>query len=213
MKPGKDSNHPRANMPPGAAVIDLVCGMTVNPDTASGFYEYQGEIYYFCSTHCLDKFRADPEQFLSKSREPKTPQSVEIRHDSKPRLAPVAQTYTCPMHPEVRQEKPGPCPKCGMALEPVAPRAAGEKMEYTCPMHPQIVRDKPGNCPICGMALEPRTITAGVEENPELKDMWRRFLVAAVLTAPLILIALGRSFPGLPIANALDGALGKWLEF
>src|SRR5213593_1044644 len=117
------------------------------------------------------------------------------------------------MHPEVRRRGPGSCPKCGMALDPLDPTPTATRTEWTCPMHPQIARDAPGTCPICGMALEPRTITAGVEENPELKDMWRRFLVATVLTAPLILIALGRSFPGLPIANALDGALGKWLEF
>ena len=120
---------------------DPVCGMTVNPDTAAGSFEYQGQTYYFCSTHCLNKFREDPERYLNKATDPMASQPVGIRHESKPAATPVTQTYTCPMHPEVRQNKPGSCPKCGMALERVAPQTPAEKIEYTCPMHPQIVRD------------------------------------------------------------------------
>src|ERR1700738_2371706 len=66
--------------------------------------------------------------------------------------------YTCSMHPEIRQSHAGSCPKCGMALEPVAPIEPASKTEYVCPMHPQIVRAEPGSCPICGMALEPRVV-------------------------------------------------------
>src|ERR1039457_7497388 len=85
-----------------------------------------------------------------------------------------AGDYTCPMHPEVRQNGPGNCPKCGMVLDPIsAPTAAGTG--YVCPMHPEIVRTEPGSCPICGMALEPRAISAKEGENPELKNMRRRF--------------------------------------
>jgi YHS domain-containing protein len=144
--------------------------MTVNPDSAAGSFEYQGQTYYFCSTHCLDKFREDPEKFLNKLSEPKASQPVGIRHESKPTKTPVEQTYTCPMHPEVRQDKPGSCPKCGMALEPLNVTLPKQKIEYTCPMHPQIARDAPGNCPIRGMALEPRTVSLTEEENPELVD-------------------------------------------
>jgi Cu+-exporting ATPase len=74
-----------------------------------------------------------------------------------------------------------------MALERETPQAP--RTEYTCPMHPQIVRSEPGACPICGMALEPRTATTN-GENPELRDMTRRFWVAVVLTAPLFIIAM-----------------------
>ncbi len=101
--------------------------------------------------------------------------------------------YVCPMCPEVRKTKPGACPSCGMALEPDVPLAT-TRTEYTCPMHPQIVRDAPGSCPICGMTLEPRTVTGTQEENPELRDMTRRFWVAVVLTAPLLVIAMGSMF-------------------
>ena len=63
-------------------------------------------------------------------------------------------------------------------------------VEYTCPMHPEIVRDAPGTCPKCGMALEPRTVAAAADENPELRDMSRRFWVSLVLTAPLFVLAM-----------------------
>jgi Cu+-exporting ATPase len=80
-----------------------------------------------------------------------------------------------------------------MALEPEVP-VAGTRTEYTCPMHPEIVRSEPGSCPICGMALEPRMMSAAVEENPELRDMTRRFWVGVVLTLPLLGIAMGSMF-------------------
>ena len=102
-----------------------------------------------------------------------------------------ARAYVCPMCPEVRQVGPGPCPKCGMALEPESPVLDSTKTEYTCPMHPEIVRPEPGSCPICGMGLEPRTVTVAPEENPELRDMTRRFWVAVMVTAPLLAIAMG----------------------
>jgi Cu+-exporting ATPase len=77
-----------------------------------------------------------------------------------------------------------------MALEPETP-ALPTKTQYTCPMHPEIVRDEPGECPICGMALEPVTVTLEEEENPELVDMTRRFVASAILTVPLVVIAMG----------------------
>ena len=68
---------------------------------------------------------------------------------------------------------------------------AATRTEYTCPMHPEIVRSGPGSCPICGMALEPRTVTGIAEENPELRDMSRRFWISLILTAPLLALAMG----------------------
>jgi Cu+-exporting ATPase len=112
--------------------------------------------------------------------------------------------YTCPMHPDIRLPEPGPCPKCGMALETVNPVAAVEVVEYTCPMHPEIVRDKPGSCPICGMALEPRTVSDGEGENAELVDMRRRFWVSLALTIPVFLIAMADVLPGLEGAGGIS---------
>jgi Cu+-exporting ATPase len=123
-----------------------------------------------------------------------------------------SEEYTCPMHPEVRQEGPGSCPKCGMSLERLAFSLPAEKTKYTCPMHPQIVRDAPGSCPICGMALEPRTFTGGEEPNEELIDMTRRFKVGLVLTIPLLLLAMSDLIPDQPVQRALSMRLLKYLE-
>ena len=80
-------------------------------------------------------------------------------------------------------------------------------MEYTCPMHPEIVRPGPGNCPICGMALEPRNVTAQEEDNPELRDMTRRFWISVALTVPLLVIAMGHMLPGMHGAAVLPCGL------
>ena len=121
--------------------------------------------------------------------------------------------YTCPMHPEIRQDHPGSCPKCGMSLEPVAPPPSSARTEYVCPMHPQIVRAEPGNCPICGMTLEPRVVsTAEEEESPELADMTRRFWVSVVLTAPLIFLTMSEMIPGRPVQRAIPATLRIWIE-
>jgi Cu+-exporting ATPase len=74
-----------------------------------------------------------------------------------------------------------------------ATAAAGEVL-WTCPMHPQILRKEPGNCPICGMALEPMTPAAGDAENPELRDMTRRFRAGVALSLPLLAIAMAEHF-------------------
>jgi P-type Cu+ transporter len=109
------------------------------------------------------------------------------------------------MDPEVREAKPGACPKCGMALEP-------ETVEYTCPMHPEIVRNGPGNCPICGMALEPR-VAAGVheEDDSELRNMQRRFWVGVALSIPLLAISMGGMAAGSPLHNLPAGWM-EWLQ-
>jgi P-type Cu+ transporter len=128
------------------------------------------------------------------------------------KTAPGAAIYTCPMHPEVRQDRPGFCPKCGMALEPVLAPPAPASTEWTCPMHPQIIRDKPGNCPICGMALEPRTVTAeGQDENPELRDMTRRFWVSVALSLPLLVIAMAPHVGWNPFGSTAPRTL-RWVE-
>jgi Cu+-exporting ATPase len=121
------------------------------------------------------------------------------------------RAYVCPMCPEVRQIGPGPCPKCGMALDPESPALPASKTEYTCPMHPEIVRAEPGSCPICGMALEPRTVTIE-EDNPELRDMTRRFWISLALTAPLLAIAMGSMLsPHTFMASPWNWGL-PWLE-
>ncbi len=93
-----------------AALKDPVCGMTVTAQSPHRF-ELDGQPFYFCSAGCRAKFAADPEAYLDKASKPPAP----------PPAAPAGTIYTCPMHPEVRQDHPGSCPKCGMALEPEMP--------------------------------------------------------------------------------------------
>jgi Cu+-exporting ATPase len=118
------------------------------------------------------------------------------------------------MHPEIIRDAPGNCPKCGMALEPKTPMPAAQRLEYTCPMHPEIVQDEPGSCPKCGMALEPRTVSLAEEEsNPEYEDMRKRFIVGAILTLPLLIIAMRDLIPGGRFLDALFAAKTfEWLE-
>jgi Cu+-exporting ATPase len=149
---------------PGETFIDPVCGMTVVPPGA-GSYEFGGQTYHFCSRHCLEKFRARPEAFLHDGERPEPP------------AAPPGTTYTCPMHPEVVQEGPGACPKCGMALEPMLP-------------------------------------TAAEGPDPELVDMQRRLLIAAVLTVPVFAIAMGGLLPVAALQHWLHMQMGplNWLQ-
>lgn len=104
----------RQNSHDALTAIDPVCGMTVNPDSAAGSLQLNGKTYYFCNPHCRDKFQQHPELFLNKPSPQPSSQPVVIERNNKL----DAQTYTCPMHPEVVQDKPGDCPICGMALEP-----------------------------------------------------------------------------------------------
>jgi Cu+-exporting ATPase len=187
-------------------MIDPICGMDVDPSNAAGKRVYNGQTYFFCSHHCMAKFNEDPEKLL------KAPARAHAAHT--PKVDKTEQeTYVCPMDPEVRAAQPGPCPKCGMALEPVAPSAPSIKTEYVCPMHPEIVRPEPGSCPICGMALEPRTVTLEDEVNPELVDMTRRFWVSVVLSAPIALLAMSDMIPGQPVQRIVSPQLLNWLQF
>src|SRR6266404_2252652 len=155
---------------------DPVCGMAVDPAKAGATVEHGGKTYYFCCKHCAAKFNADPAQYATTPRAPEPP-------------ARAGTKYTCPMHPEIVRDRPGSCPKCGMALVPMLP-ALPRAAEYTCPMHPEIRSNRPGNCPKCGMALVPVAGTAAEEENPELRDHTRRFWVSAVLSIPLLFIGM-----------------------
>ncbi|MCS6318004.1 MAG: HAD-IC family P-type ATPase, partial [Nitrospira sp.] len=184
-------------------VIDPVCGMTVDPATAAGSFDYQGTRYFFCCQGCLTKFRADPQRYLapssSKSMTAVTP-------------PPPGTKYVCPMCPEVLEEKPVPCPKCGMALEPDSIQPLSTKTEYICPMHPEVVKAELGACPVCGMALEPRTVTVEEELNPELVDMARRFWVGLGPAAMVFVLAMSHMLPGHPIQHLVTDGQSAWLQ-
>ncbi|HEY6250041.1 MAG TPA: heavy metal translocating P-type ATPase, partial [Candidatus Angelobacter sp.] len=177
-------------------ILDPVCGMTVDPQKARGTVEHRGKTYYFCSPRCIEHFQAEPEKYLR-------PKLVTIGMAKPPRqqfeTAPATGkgSWVCPMDPEVQERKPGPCPACGMALEPAA-------VQYTCPMHPEVVHDRPGTCPICGMALESRLAAIHEEDDSELRSMQRRLWVSAILSIPLLLFSI--------VSLPLWPALVEWLQ-
>lgn len=161
---------------------DPVCGMTVTRENAAATIEHDSTEYLFCSTHCADKFRADPERFVP-SGDPGMPQPAASHsccshthsdHASPRHEGPKDAIYTCPMHPEVRQIGPGDCPKCGMALEPLDPTAA--------------------------------------HDDTELRDMTRRFWVATAFTAPLLVYVMGNMLFGHPFLKWIDPAVSQWGE-
>src|SRR6478736_6684020 len=211
-----------------AKVRDPVCGMMFDPAKAAATFDYEGQTYYFCNPGCQMKFRANPDAYLATvplasgpqldviqtiksevgTRQSEPAQISDLRPATSDRTGTV---WVCPMDPEVRQSSPGGCPKCGMALEPEQPIATQTRIEWICPMHPQIVRDAPGSCPICGMALEPRTVAAE-EANPELADMKRRFWVSAILSAPLLVIAMLSMAPHLSPTNWIGSGAIRWIE-
>ncbi len=99
-------------------VVDPVCGMQVDPDTTTHHAQHDGHAFHFCSARCRERFEGDPDKYLSTQDKDDAP-------------APEGTIYTCPMHPQIRQDRPGACPICGMALEPEQPSAddSGAKQE------------------------------------------------------------------------------------
>lgn len=136
---------------------DPVCGMQVAPQKTAMKHTFDGKDYYFCSESCLKKFRRSPESYLNSAKEEQTM---------------GASLWTCPMHPEIRQDHPGDCPICGMRLEPI--------------------------------------MTSGLPaEDEEYGDMKRRLKGAAILTVPIVFLAMGEMF--LSKAAASSAYLG-WAQ-
>lgn len=150
-------------------ITDPVCKMTIEEKDTVATSSYHGKTYHFCSSHCKESFDINPESYLGAAA-----------NDGKNEQA-VGKT----------------------------------KAEWTCPMHTEIIQDKPGSCPKCGMALEPKTATLTEEEsNPEYKDMRKRFIVGAILTLPLLIIAMRGMIPGGRLLDTLaDTKTYEWLEF
>ncbi|MGK7659890.1 copper-transporting P-type ATPase [Marinovum sp. E06] len=143
------------------------------------------------------------------------------------------------MHPEVRQDHPGDCPKCGMHLVPEGQEAhhgghdhhahgpqsgaADGRYDsvpedhdgavYTCPMHPQVRQTHPGSCPICGMGLELESAAmADAGPNPELVDFTRRFWVGTVLTIPLLILTMAPFLGFSGVREAFGERTTLWIE-
>jgi Cu+-exporting ATPase len=106
-----------------AEYIDPVCMMRTTDKDAYIPYEYKGATYYFCNPKCLEKFKKDPQAYINRLADP----SLSAAHAPVMMPKSVTGKYTCPMDPEIITDGPGICPKCGMALEPMAPSLEEEE--------------------------------------------------------------------------------------
>jgi P-type Cu+ transporter len=221
--------------------IDPICGMTVDPASAAGRFEYKGTTYYFCAIACLEKFRANPEQALQ---------------PSPGLIAPGAKKILPMMMPSSPGREGGHIdPVCGMTVQPekaagshvhegqtyyfcspgclakfredpshyLTPSAqrtmkpmavpTGATVEYICPMDPEILETKPGACPICGMALEPRVVSLEEGPNPELRDMTRRFWISLGPTLLVMMLAMADMIPGRPLQQIISASARNWVQW
>jgi P-type Cu+ transporter len=201
------AHHAPAPHAEGEIVRDPVCGMTVDLGAGKPRAEHGGRIFHFCSAGCRTKFMAEPDAYLT-ATDPVCGMDVDRasakhfhRHEGE-------KVYFCSAGCRGKFEAE---PARYLGDRPAAaPMPKGT--QYTCPMHPEIVRDKPGSCPICGMALEPMGVPTGDEgPNPELIDFTRRFWVSAVLSLPLLAIAMGPML-GIPVRDWIGEPMTAWLE-
>jgi Cu+-exporting ATPase len=190
-------HHTHGQAGPKATAIDPVCEMVVDPATARSA-EVRGKTYSFCSEGCRTKFAADPDKYLNRTPfvlPPKKPAGQVAKSEGHGHRDHKA------LHPAASQP---PSPQRGEGTA-----VAGAK--YTCPMHPEIIKDGPGDCPICGMALEPMVASLEDGPNPELPDFTRRLVVSAVLSVPILLLAMG-GMVGLPFRGWIGERAALWAE-
>jgi Cu+-exporting ATPase len=162
--------------------MDPVCGMSVNTaQPRGGTVEHAGTTYYFCNPKCAARFQAEPGRYLAADYEPPH------RPNPAPPAAPAATPAPAPA------SAPVPPP-------PLAPAGA----IYTCPMDPEVEQLGPGACPVCGMALEPKAPQLDDQPDPEERAMTRRLVVCALLSLPLLAMAMAGMRPG---GHALSGPL------
>ncbi|MDI1481076.1 heavy metal translocating P-type ATPase [Polyangium sp. y55x31] len=222
-----------------ARVKDPVCGMMVTPGAArGGHHEHAGTTYWFCNPRCREKFAADPEKYLAPKAEEQAPAPAKVKDPVCGMMVTPgaakgghhehagATYWFC--NPRCR-EKFAADPDKYLAPKVEAPAAPAAKVEekaaspapvveapagtiYTCPMDPEVRQDKPGSCPICGMALEPMAVlTAEEPPNPELESMTRRLWISAVLSLPLLVLAMAPMLmPGWRWSHVLP--YQRWIE-
>ncbi len=213
--------------------IDPICGMTVSPTTAAGSLEFGGKSVYFCSQGCVEKFKKQIEPakaqpaMVQLGRKKTSDADFETHIDPVCKMIVNADTaaakfdykgmtyYFCAVGC-LNKFRQNPEKFLQKETNPEPMTSADE--EYTCPMHPEIVQIGHGTCPICGMALEPKVISLEDKPDPEFLDMKRRFLISAVLTLPVFILAMAEMFVDF---NSLSGtlphgrvsAIALWIQF
>ncbi|MGB6029445.1 MAG: heavy metal translocating P-type ATPase [Rhodanobacter sp.] len=209
-----------------SAVIDPVCGMTVDPATSKHQSVHDGQTFHFCCGGCKARFEAEPARYLAQ---------------------PAAQRHDHAAHGDANGAHLVKDPVCGMSVDPhtakhradhdghpyhfcsarcrekfVADPAAylGERKPapaapagaiYTCPMHPEVQQVGPGSCPKCGMALEPMMPSLDEDDGGELLAMTRRFRWLVALTLPVFALAMGPHLFGWHLPAPWD-RVAAWVE-
>ncbi|MBN9307863.1 heavy metal translocating P-type ATPase [Devosia sp.] len=189
---------------------DPVCGMQVDRTTARHMLKHEGTRYYFCSEGCQKSFEADPAKYLNAKPFvlPGMPAG-----GAAPSGQPAAGHLPRPAggdhagHDHAHHAHHGH----SHGAAPVDPASVPQGTKWTCPMHPEIVKDGPGDCPICGMALEPMVASLDDGPNPELVDFTRRLWVSALLSVPILVLAMG-GMVGVPVREWIGEDLATWLE-
>ena len=167
---------------------DPVCGMDVDPATATHRVDHAGETFFFCSAGCRQKFIADPLRYLA-------PKAVVANAD-----LPAHAIYTCPMHPEVRQQGPGSCPKCGMALEPEIPSAIADDSEIRALGRKLLIAAVLAS-PLVLIAMGPHLFGIHFDATTSTNLRWAEFALATPLA-----LWLGASFHRRGWQGALTGS-------
>jgi P-type Cu+ transporter len=222
--------------------IDPICGMTVDPATAAGSHDHQGQRYYFCGLFCLERFKANPEQAIlprpASSAKPTTRRPLPMMQSAPVVTGPVSIDPVCGMTVQPATaagsyEYQGKtyyfCATSCLTkfrIDPihyltppeqrislVMPVPSGGVVEYICPMDPEVLETKPGACRICGMALEPKVVSLEDERNPELEDMTRRFWICLGPSLLVMLLAMVDMVPGLSLPQALTGSTRNWVQW
>ena len=222
--------------------IDPICGMTVDPATAAGSHDHQGQRYYFCGLFCLERFKANPEQAIlarpASSAKPTTRRPLPMMQSAPVVTGPVSIDPVCGMTVQSptaagSYEYQGKsyyfCATSCLTkfrIDPihyltppeqrtslVMPVPSGGVVEYICPMDPEVLETKPGACRICGMALEPKVVSLEDERNPELEDMTRRFWICLGPSLLVMLLAMVDMVPGLSLPQALTGSTRNWVQW
>ncbi len=207
-----------------ATAIDPVCGMTVERASAKHRHVHADHEYVFCAAGCKTRFAADPASFLGEAIDPVCGMTVDKPSCRQRAKLGEHRFWFC--SPKCKQEfgaDPSRFTDVELPPPPPAPTKSAAQPDahqlkaWYCPMDPEVESDGPGDCPICGMALERTPGFAGssgaAEPNHELIDMQRRLVVAALLTAPLFVIAmLPMVVSGNPLASVIPHAAERWVE-
>jgi P-type Cu+ transporter len=205
----------------GVQPVDPVCGMIVDPRAAAAnrlTREFDDEVYFFCCRSCADRFASDPDGTLARAQEAAqraaVPMLVQLqapRRGGEALVAPSSSGGGGVVEGDVSPGATASHVRLSSDKLVEGPKVKVDGPIYTCPMHLEIEQVGPGDCPLCGMDLEPKEIQVGSgEPDPQLLDMLRRLQISAILSIPLVVIAMG---PMAGVHLGISPVVAGWLQF